>query len=149
VTAGDASEWIDHYVDTIAADAQLKARGQHFTCSFRLDMEAHAFVIDMYRGQVARVVIDPSALGEHYSFTLAADAATWVEMAEPVPAPRYQGIFAAQAQAGLRIEGDLLVLMQHLRCFVRQHELLRVCGVPAAVRAAALPGVGSSEPVLT
>jgi hypothetical protein len=52
-------------------------------------------------------------------------------MARPVPEPMYHGIFAASAQRDLRFDGDLLTMMQNLRCFVRHVELLRVTGVPA------------------
>ena len=30
----------------------------------------------------------------------------------------------------MRLEGDILVLMQNLRCFTRQIELLRAVGAP-------------------
>ena len=42
----------------------------------------------------------------------------------------YHGIWSASFQRDLKLEGDLLVLMQNLRCFTRQFELLRKSGVP-------------------
>lgn len=35
-----------------------------------------------------------------------------------------------QFQRDMKLEGDVLVMMQNLRCFTRQIELLRVVGVP-------------------
>lgn len=40
------------------------------------------------------------------------------------------GIWAATFREDMQMQGDLLVLMQNLRCFTRQMELLRVSGVP-------------------
>ena len=51
-------------------------------------------------------------------------------MGETVPAPMYHGIWAASFRKNLSMEGDLLVLMQNLRCFTRQIEILRETGVP-------------------
>jgi hypothetical protein len=42
----------------------------------------------------------------------------------------YHGIWAASFQRDMKLEGDVLVLMQNLRCVTRQIELLRVVGVP-------------------
>ena len=42
----------------------------------------------------------------------------------------YHGIWAASFQRDMKLEGDILVLMQNLRCFTRQIELLRVTSVP-------------------
>ena len=61
---------------------------------------------------------------------LRASAETWRKFAEETPEPMYHGIWSASFQRDLSLEGDLLVLMQNLRCFTRQFELLRVSGVP-------------------
>ena len=42
----------------------------------------------------------------------------------------YHGIWSASFRRDMSLEGDLLVLMQHLRCITRQIELLRKTGVP-------------------
>jgi hypothetical protein len=42
----------------------------------------------------------------------------------------YHGIWAATFQRDMRLEGDILVLMQNLRCVTRQIELLRAVSVP-------------------
>ena len=60
----------------------------------------------------------------------ASSAETWRKFAEQTPEPMYHGIWSASFQRDLKLEGDLLVLLQHLRCFTRQFELLRKTGVP-------------------
>ena len=55
---------------------------------------------------------------------------TWREFAKPVPKPMFHGIYAASFREDLKIEGNHLVLMQNLRNFTVQFELLRQSGVP-------------------
>jgi hypothetical protein len=45
-----------------------------------------------------------------------------------MPKPMYHGIWSASFRRDMRLEGDLLVLMQNLRCLTRQLELLRLTG---------------------
>lgn len=42
----------------------------------------------------------------------------------------YHGIWSASFQRDMKLEGDLLVLMQNLRTLTRQIELLRKTGTP-------------------
>jgi hypothetical protein len=42
----------------------------------------------------------------------------------------YHGIWAASFRRDLKIEGNILVMMQNLRNFTVQFELLRKVGVP-------------------
>jgi hypothetical protein len=42
----------------------------------------------------------------------------------------YHGNWAATFQRDMKLQGDVLVLMQNLRCMTRQIELLRTTGVP-------------------
>ncbi|MFG2301253.1 hypothetical protein [Actinacidiphila glaucinigra] len=108
-------------------DAELRAHGAYFSCSYLLDMERHAFLVRMHRGRVEDLVVDPEPLTA-YDFAIRAGAATWREFCSPVPKPMYHGIWAASFQRDMRLEGDLLVLMQNLRCLTRQLELLRLTG---------------------
>ncbi len=93
-------------------------------------MTDHTFVIQMSRGNVVDIAIDPGPLDVPYQFALRASAETWRNFGVPVPAPMYHGIWAASFQRDMKLEGDILVLMQNLRCITRQIELLRTVGVP-------------------
>ncbi|MEU6340858.1 hypothetical protein ABZ883_07885 [Streptomyces sp. NPDC046977] len=108
-------------------DAEVQAHGAHFSCSYLLDMGRHRFLVRMHRGRVEELVTDPEPL-EGYDFAIRASAGTWAEFCAPMPKPMYHGIWAATFQRDMRLEGDLLVLMQNLRCLTRQLELLRVTG---------------------
>lgn len=126
----DLAAWADAFRAATDADAELQAHGRHYSCAFQLDMEQRRVHVTMHRGAVEQLAIDPPPLLASCDFGLRASAETWRRMAQPVPEPMYHGIFAANAHHDLRFEGDLLTLMQNLRCFVRHVELLRETGVP-------------------
>lgn len=111
-------------------DPEIQAHGKYFTCSYLLDMEDHSFVVRMNAGRVAEIRVDPGPLDTPYQFAIRAGAATWREFGTEMPAPMFHGIWAATFQRDMRLEGDVLVLMQNLRCLTRQIELLRNVGVP-------------------
>ena len=83
----------------------------------------------MYKRQVKNINTNPEPL-DPYDFALRASAQTWREFGQPMPKPMYHGIWSASFQRDLKIEGNHLVLMQNLRNFTVQFELLRKSGVP-------------------
>ena len=94
------------------------------------DMDEQKFIVEMHRGKVENINLDPGPL-DAYDFALRASAATWREHERAraqADVPRHLG--GQSSVRDLKLEGDLLVLMQNLRCFTRQFELLREIGVP-------------------
>lgn len=122
--------WIERFRRASDSDAELQAHGKFYTCSFLLDAEEHRFLVRMHSGKVEEILGDPGPLDERYQFAIRASADTWRKFSQPTPPPMYHGIWAASFQKDMRLEGDLLVLMQNLRCVTRQLELLRVTGAP-------------------
>lgn len=125
-----ADDWVDEFRRLNDADPELSAHGKYFTCSYLLDMEERRYAVRMNAGKVAEIAVDPGPLDVPYQFAIRASADTWRNFSEPVPAPMYHGIWAASFQKDMRLEGDILVLMQNLRCVTRQIELLRQTGSP-------------------
>ena len=128
--APSAEAWAAAFTDASNNDQEIQAHGKYFTCSYLLDMEEHSFVVRMNAGKVAEVAVDPGPLDAAYHFAIKASAATWREFGTEMPAPMFHGIWAASFQRDMSLEGDVLVLMQNLRCLTRQIELLRTVGVP-------------------
>jgi hypothetical protein len=122
--------WADNFRSQSNSDAELQAHGKFYSCSFLLDAEQHRFLVRMQDGKVEEILVDPGPLDERYQFAIRASADTWRKFSQPTPPPMYHGIWAASFQKDMRLEGDLLVLMQNLRCLTRQLELLRVTGSP-------------------
>ena len=129
-TSPTAVQWAEAFAQASNQDPEVQAHGKYFTCSYLLDMADHSFVVQVSRGQVVDVSIDPGPLNVPYEFAIRASADTWRHFGVPTPEPMYHGIWAASFQRDMKLEGDILVLMQNLRCITRQIELLRVVGVP-------------------
>jgi hypothetical protein len=108
-------------------------------------MGAIDLTVHMHRGQVESIQADAGPLGPRRDFVVRASAWTWDQLAQPLPAPMFQGIFSALSAHDLTIDGDVLVLFQHLTCFTRQTEVLRITGTPPIVRRAALSDLRSDK----
>lgn len=125
-----AEAWAESFAAASNADPEIQAHGKYFTCSYLIDAEEHSYVVKVESGRVTDVAVDPGPLEVPYQFAIRASAETWRGFGEPVPAPMYHGIWAASFQRDMRLEGDVLVLMQNIRCLTRQIELLRTVGAP-------------------
>ena len=122
-------DWAARFSEASDRDPTIGAMARYYTCSFLWDMGLVKAIIEMLDGRVHRINIDPNPL-DAYDFALRASPQTWREFARPVPAPMYHGIWSASFRRDLKIEGNTLVLMQNLRNFTVQFELLRRVGVP-------------------
>jgi hypothetical protein len=125
----DIRDWAVRFSEASDADLAIGAMARYFTCTYLLDMGAAQVIVEMIDGKVYRMNISPAPM-DAYDFALRASPETWREFARAVPKPMYHGIWAASFRKDLRIEGDTLVLMQNLRNFTLQFELLRRIGVP-------------------
>ena len=122
--------WVEDFRRASDEDPEIQAHGRYYSCAFLLDMEEHQYLVNMHAGKVEEILVDPGPLDQRYQFVIRASAETWRNFAQDPPPPMYHGLFAASFRTDMSLEGDLLVLMQNLRCVVRQMELLRVTGVP-------------------
>jgi hypothetical protein len=129
-TSPDIMDWARAFVEATDADPEIDAHGRYFTCTYLLDMEDHAIVVSMVSGKVDELAVDVGPLDVPYQFLVRASAETWRNFGVAEPPPMYHGIWAATFRRDMTLEGDVLVLMQNLRCFTRQIELLRTTGVP-------------------
>lgn len=122
-------DWAVKFSEASDSDETIAAMARYFTCRYLWDMERAKIIVEMVDGKVYRMNIDPGPM-DPWDFALRASAATWREFARPIPKPMYHGIWSASFRRDLKIEGDHLKLMQNLRNFTVQFELLRKVGVP-------------------
>ena len=127
--ATDVKSWATKFKNLTDNDETIQCMGKYYTCTFMFDMEDRKVIIEMHDGKVKNINTDPAPL-DPYDFALRASAQSWREFAKPMPKPMFHGIWAASFCEDLKLEGDLLKLMQNLRNFTVQFELLRKCGVP-------------------
>jgi|TARA_B100000787_G_C16177863_1_gene290074 hypothetical protein len=125
----DIKSWAKKYKDLTDSDETIRAMAKYYTCSFLFDMSEVKAIIEMHDGKVKNINTNPGGL-DPYDFALRASANTWREFARPIPKPMFHGIYAASFRRDLLIEGNHLILMQNIRNFVVQFELLRKSGVP-------------------
>lgn len=128
--APSAEAWASAFTDASNGDPEIQAHGKYFTCSYLLDATDRTYVIQVESGKVTHVSVDPGPLDVAYQFAIRASAETWRGFGAPVPDAMFHGIWAASFQRDMKLEGDVLVLMQNLRCITRQIELLRTVGSP-------------------
>jgi len=124
----DIKSWAKKYKDLTDSDETIRAMAKYYTCSFLFDMSEVKAIIEMHDGKVKNINTNPGGL-DPYDFALRASANTWREFARPIPKPMFHGIYAASFRRDLLIEGNHLILMQNIRNFVVQFELLRKSGV--------------------
>ena len=125
----DVNSWSSKYKSLTNNDEIIQAMGKYYTCTFMFDMGERKIIVEMHDGKVKDINTDPQPL-DAYDFALRASPQTWREFAKPIPRPMFHGIWAASFRQELKLEGNLLVLMQNLRNFTAQFELLRKSGVP-------------------
>ena len=63
-----ATEWADAFAQASNTDPEIQAHGKYFTCSYLLDMAERTFVVEVSRGKVVNVAIDPGPLDVAYQF---------------------------------------------------------------------------------
>ena len=127
--ATDLKSWAVKFKTLSDSDKAIAAMARDYTCSYMWDMGEAKVIVEMLDGKVRHVNTDPAPL-DAYDFALRASAQTWREFARPVPRPMFHGIWAASFRHDLKMEGNILIMMQNLRNFTLQFELLRKCGVP-------------------
>ena len=125
----EIENWAKKYEELTNSADTIGAMAKYYTCSFMFDMEKAKVIIEMHDGKVKNINTKPAPL-DPYDFALRASVQTWREFGQPMPKPMYHGIWSASFQRDLKIEGNHLVLMQNLRNFTVQFELLRKSGVP-------------------
>ena len=122
-------DWAVRFSEASDRDQTIGAMARYFTCTYLWDMGTAKVIVRMIDGKVHEINVDPGPM-DAYDFALRASPQTWREFARPVPEPMYHGIWSASFRRDLKLEGNLLVLMQNLRNFTIQFELLRKVGVP-------------------
>lgn len=122
-------DWAVRFSEASDRDPTIGAMARYFTCTYLWDMGLAKVIVRMVDGKVYEINIDPGPM-DSYDFALRASPETWREFARPVPEPMYHGIWSASFRRDLKLEGNHLVLMQNLRNFTVQFELLRKVGVP-------------------
>lgn len=109
-----APAWVDRWADVINADSEIARLGRFFDGRMCLQFGDDAYILTVVGGRVTDVLSQP-IWDKPYDFKISADRETWARSAETVPRPFYQDIFAMMWNHGMKLEGDVVKAMQHIR----------------------------------
>ena len=102
--------------DRANADRGLVRRGRYVSLAFLLGLGEQDYVVTIEQGRVESV--KPRRLATDTGrFTIRAATAAWEEFWKPVPKRNYHDLWAMLAAGVVKIDGDLLPLMQNLQYF--------------------------------
>ena len=82
-----AEQWAQEFSRATDGDPEIGAHGKYYSCSYMLDMEQQKIIVDMHRGKVEKINLDPAPL-DSYDFALRAPAATARRDVATAPPPR-------------------------------------------------------------
>ena len=108
-------------------DAALVRRGRYLTTTFLLEVGPTAWLISIFEGRVVSVTRGPFVMPSS-SFALRAPEAEWQKFWSKRPPPGSNDLMALIRRRVLEAEGDLQILMAHLRYFKEALAKLRVEG---------------------
>jgi hypothetical protein len=97
-------------------DAALVRRGRYLTTTFLLEVGPTAWLISIFEGRVVSVTRGPFVMPSS-SFALRAPEAEWQRFWSERPPPGSNDLMALIRRRVLKVEGDLQILMAHLRYF--------------------------------
>ena len=100
--------------DLVNADIDLVRRGRFLTTEFEIGVGRLPLHVSIVAGQVCAVTKGPFLL-KPWVFALRAEAATWGQLLEPVPAPGFHDLLALSKRGLLAIEGNLQPFMANLQ----------------------------------
>ena len=108
-------------------DAALVRRGRYLTKTFLLEVGPTAWLISIFEGRVVSVTRGPFVMPSS-SFALRAPEVEWQKFWSKRPPPGSNDLMALIRRRVLKAEGDLQILMAHLRYFKEALAKLRVEG---------------------
>lgn len=105
-------------------DRHLARFGRDFACAILVGDGDNEWLIEVNKGEVARVTKGPLIM-PRTDITLRASEDAWAKHIEAVPPPGYHDLFAMRRFKHIRIEGDTKLLASYLFYIKRLFALLR------------------------
>jgi hypothetical protein len=100
--------------DAVNGDPALVHRGRHLCVTFLLEVGEAPYYVTVERGRIAKVD-EGWAPMRQWRFAVRADGAAWQRFWEAEPQPGFHDIFAMTKAGRAVIEGDIRLVMAHLR----------------------------------
>jgi hypothetical protein len=107
-----------------AGDALLARFGLDFDCALLIGDGDTDWLVEIARGEVARVTKGPFIM-PRTDLRLRAASETWSKFLAPVPPPGYHDLLALRRYRRIQIEGDIRLMSSYLFYLKRLFALLR------------------------
>lgn len=102
--------------DLLAADGDLRRRGQWVNVDCRIDIGAEPFYLTLRAGSLVKFTRGSRLLGS-VSFGIHGTDEAWQHHWQAVPAPGWHDLFALTKRGAASMQGDLRPLLQNLQYF--------------------------------
>lgn len=102
--------------EPVNADEAKLRRGRHLDTVFLMGIDEKVFYLTVEGGRVTSIEAGPKPL-KAVSFAIHAPWTAWVEFWRPTPKAGFHDILGLAKLKHARIEGDVEVLLRHLRYF--------------------------------
>ena len=118
---------LEELKERVNADAGLVRRGRYLTTTFLLQSGDTSWLVSIFEGRITQVTRGPFVMPSS-TFALRASETEWEKFFLPKPPPGSNDLMALIRRKALKAEGDLQVLMAHLRYFKEALAKLRPAG---------------------
>jgi hypothetical protein len=117
--------WMEKYLDTVNADAEMSVIGDWFTVDFKISFEGAEYLISVREGKIAAIEHKPR-FDRPVAFTLRAPMSVWNKFINPNPPPLYHDFFAMLMRVDeFVLDGNTLTTMQNARALHRMMNILK------------------------
>ncbi len=116
--------WMEAWRRLVNADEGLQVIGRYFTADLILGFGDTNYFVSVENGVINQIrdVADNAPRG---GLALRGPREVWEQFVQPVPSPRYNGIFPLVFGKLLTMEGDEIVFWQNLRALTVMTHLMR------------------------
>jgi hypothetical protein len=113
-TAFPAADWIDRWVQSINGDEQIARLGKWFDAHVLFDFDGDKYLLTFSAGRVGHVLAQP-IWDKPWDFSISAPLDCWQKSLQNPPPPFYQDLFGMMWNHGMKLEGNVVKAMQHIR----------------------------------
>ena len=116
--------WMETWRRLVNADEGLQVIGRYFTAELVLGFGDTTYLVSVKNGDIGQIR-DAAGNAPPTSLALRGPCDVWEQFVQPVPPPRYNGIFPLVFGKLLTMEGDEIVFWQNLRALTVMTHLMR------------------------
>jgi len=116
--------WMETWRRLVNADEGLQIIGRYFTADLILNFGNATYLVSVKNGVIDQIR-DGTGSPPAGSLALRGPRDVWEQFVQPLPPPRYNGIFPLVFGRLLTMEGDEIVFWQNLRALTVMTHLMR------------------------